>query len=145
MNEAGNKSERGAQNVIEVAAGLVFRNGLLLITHRRPQDHLGGMWEFPGGKREPAESFEECLKRELQEELGIVVEVGLLVESVTHEYPEKAVHLKFFRCQWREHEPRALGCQDFAWVGMSQLGEYAFPAADNRLVKTLLTTPDLWR
>ena len=50
---------------INVSAGLVFRNGLLLITQRRPGDHLGGLWEFPGGKLHANESDENCLKREL--------------------------------------------------------------------------------
>src|SRR5215204_6906636 len=90
---------------IDVAAGLVFRDGKLLITRRHADVHLGGLWEFPGGKREPNESFEACLVRELREELGIEVTVGDLVESLTHEYPEKTVHLRFFRCAWRENEP----------------------------------------
>src|SRR5947209_16154187 len=85
---------------IEVAAGLVFRDGKLLITQRRADAHLGGLWEFPGGKREQDETFEECLRRELREELGVEVIVGELFESVTHAYPEKTVQLKFFRCQW---------------------------------------------
>src|SRR2546425_7387498 len=86
---------------VEVAAGLVFRDGKLLITQRHTDAHLGGLWEFPGGKREAGESFEECLVRELREELGIEVEVGNLIENINHEYPDKAVHLRFFRCQWR--------------------------------------------
>src|SRR2546423_2979763 len=87
-----------ATHPIEVAAGLVFRAGSLLITQRRPQDHLGGLWEFPGGKREPAETFEECLRRELREELGIEVQVQGLLASVQHAYPEKTVLLQFYRC-----------------------------------------------
>src|SRR5580765_7280877 len=69
--------------VIDVSAGLVFRAGKLLITKRHDDAHLGGLWEFPGGKREPDESFEACLVRELREELGIEVAVGELVESLT--------------------------------------------------------------
>ena len=131
--------------VIDVAAGLVFRNGMLLITQRHADDHLGGLWEFPGGKREPNETFEECLVRELREELGIEVIVGELIESLTHTYPEKTVHLKFFRCVWKEHEPQSLGCSAFQWVSAHELGSYEFPAADARLLKTLRETPDLWR
>ena len=70
-------------NVIEVAAGLVFRDGKLLITQRPAGGHLAGLWEFPGGKREPDESFEDCLRRELMEELGIEVEIGEQIESIT--------------------------------------------------------------
>ncbi|MDB6122492.1 MAG: mutT [Pedosphaera sp.] len=129
---------------IEVSAGLVFRNGLLLITQRLPDVHLGGLWEFPGGKRMPQESYEACLRRELMEELGIEVEVKELVEAITHKYPEKLVHLKFFHCGWIRNEPQTLGCHDFAWVGKSQLNNYAFPEADQRLLQKLLNTAELW-
>ena len=64
------QSPIGNRQLIEVSAGLVFRNGQLLITQRHADAHLGGLWEFPGGKREPGETFEECLIRELREELG---------------------------------------------------------------------------
>ena len=130
---------------VEVAAGLLFRDGNLLITQRRPREHLGGLWEFPGGKREPGETLQECLRRELREELGIEVEVGELLDFVTHEYPEKTVRLTFYRCAWLRHEPRALGCQAFAWVTAAQLAEYAFPPADQKLLQKLRTSPELWR
>src|SRR5215831_13533902 len=121
--------------MIDVAAGLVFRDGKLLITLRHDDTHLGGLWEFPGGKREPNETFEECLVRELREELGIEVEVAELVESLTHKYPKRTVHLRFFRCLWLRHEPQPLGCVDFAWVSRDQLDLYAFPEADARLLQ----------
>src|SRR5215472_8837919 len=94
----------------EVAAGLVFRDGKLLITRRHDDAHLGGLWEFPGGKREANESFEECLARELREELEIEVTVGELIETITHEYADKTVCLRFYRCAWRQGEPLTLGC-----------------------------------
>jgi len=131
-------------NVIEVAAGLVFRDAKLLITQRPAGGHLAGLWEFPGGEREPAESFEDCLRRELLEELGIEVEVGELIESITHSYPEKTVHLRFFHCSWKQHEPQALGCPAFKWVRKEEVSQYEFPAADARLLQMLLTTPELW-
>jgi 8-oxo-dGTP diphosphatase len=122
---------------IEVAAGLVFRGGKLLITQRPPASHLGGLWEFPGGKCEAGESFEQCLRRELTEELGIEVQVHELVEDLTHDYPERSVHLKFYRCRWFRHEPRAILCHDWAWIGPAQLRDYRFPAADARLLEKL--------
>ena len=123
--------------IIDVAAALVFREGKLLIAQRYADAHLGGLWEFPGGKREPNETFEACLQRELREELGIEVVVGELVESLTHAYPEKTVHLKFYRCRWEEHEPQTLGCSAFKWVTDDELKDYAFPAADARLLDKL--------
>ena len=132
------------QPLIDVAAALVFRGGKLLITQRQAEAHLGGLWEFPGGKREPGETFEQCLARELCEELGIEVDVGSLIESLTHHYPEKAVHLKFYRCRWQRHEPQALGCAAFKWVTAGELQDYAFPAADAQLLDRLRATPALW-
>ena len=66
----------GAPASIEVAAALIVHQGRLLITRRHPQAHLGGLWEFPGGKREPGESWEACVVREIREELGVEMSVG---------------------------------------------------------------------
>src|SRR6478609_212691 len=95
--------------VTDVAAGLIFRDGKLLITLRYDDAHLGGL-------------------RELREELGIEVEIIDLVETDTHAYPGKTVRLKFFRCRWKANEPRALGCADFKWVTAADLGRFEFPA-----------------
>lgn len=130
--------------VIEVSAGLVFRGGKLLITQRQPDDHLGGLWEFPGGKREPGETFEECLRRELIEELGIEVGVGELVERIIHEYPGRTVELRFFRCQILAGEPKPLDCADIEWIGPDGLDTYSFPPADERLLDVLRRTPAMW-
>jgi mutator protein MutT len=129
---------------VEVAAGVIFRASRVLIARRRQDDHLGGLWEFPGGKREPSETYQDCLRRELREELGIEVEIGPVLASLTHDYPEKTVHLEFFRCAWLRHEPRALGCAAFAWVDRAGLGQHDFPAADRQLLAKLQNTPDWW-
>lgn len=133
------------RKLIEVSAGLVFRHGLLLITRRKPEAHLGGLWEFPGGKQDPGESAEECLKRELIEELAIEVEIKELVETIEHDYPEKSVRLTFFRCTWLRNEPKPIGCEDFAWIGREQLARYSFPAADAQLLEKLNKSSELWR
>jgi len=138
------KTAKMANEVVEVSAGVVFRDGRVLITQRRAGDHLGGLWEFPGGKRHPGESYEDCLRRELMEELGIEVEVGERFAAVTHDYPEKSVHLEFFLCRWVRHEPYAIGVADFAWVNREQLTKYSFPAADEQLLAKLKDTPSLY-
>lgn len=125
------------KNCIEVSAALVFHHGKLLITRRHAGTHLGGLWEFPGGKREPDETFEQCLARELREELGIEVEAGGLFEEISHTYPEKAVHLKFFICKLVSGRPRTLGCAAFKWIGKAELADFEFPAADARLLEKL--------
>jgi len=131
--------------VIDVSAALIFRVGKLLITQRHADAHLGGLWEFPGGKREPAESFEACLARELREELGIGASVSQVLEELTHAYPEKTVHLKFFLCRLEAGEPRPLGCAAIKWISPSELDAHDFPAADARLLEKLKGAPELWR
>jgi len=132
------------QNSVEVSAGLVFRHGKLLITQRHAGAHLGGLWEFPGGKREPGETFQQCLERELIEELGVRVHVGELFEEITHRYPEKTVHLMFFLCEIQSGEPAALDCAAIKWVSKAELFEHPFPPADERLLNKLREA-DLWR
>lgn len=125
------------RNSIEVSAALIFRDGELLIAQRHADSHLGGLWEFPGGKREPNETFEQCLAREIREELGVEIAVGELFEEIAHAYPEKTVRLKFFLCELASGEPQTLGCAAFKWVKKQELADYKFPAADARLLQKL--------
>jgi mutator protein MutT len=126
-----------AKNCVEVSAALVFRGGRLLITQRHAHAHLGGLWEFPGGKREANESFEACLVREIREELGVEIAVGKLFEEIAHDYPEKSVHLKFFVCALTAGEPRPLDCAAVRWISRDELKQFAFPAADAQLLQRL--------
>src|SRR5215469_4822097 len=127
----------GHRQVIDVSAALIFHKSQLLITRRHAGSHLGGLWEFTGGKREPHETFEQCLVREIREELAMEISVGKLFEGVTHAYETKTVHLKFFLCEWISGEPDALGCAAFKWIRKSELADYKFPAADARLLENL--------
>jgi len=130
--------------MIEVAAGLVFCSGFLLITQRNASDHLGGYWEFPGGKRHEGETYEQCLQRELREELGIEVQVVDRLTAINYAYPEKEVHLEFFRCLWQSGIPKAIECQDFAWIKAADLPSYSFPPADAQLLHMLCHKDGIW-
>ncbi len=124
------------EKVVEVVAAVIERGGRILIARRRVGSHLGGLWEFPGGKRQAGETPEAALVREIREELDAVVTVGELVEDVEWAYPEKVVRLRFFRCAL-EDEPRAAEGQEIAWVAPADLGRYEFPPADGGLVARL--------
>lgn len=130
---------------IEVAAGLVFCDGKLLITQRPAGGHLPDLWEFPGGKVELGETFEECLQRELFEELGIEVNVCEQVMTITHAYPEKTVELWFFLCQLVAGEPQGMEGQALAWVDQEDLGRHSFPEADAQLLVKLRQNPGWWK
>jgi mutator protein MutT len=142
--QASDLTIRHASFVIEVSAALVFRNGQLLITQRHANSHLGGRWEFPGGKREAGETFEQCLVREIREELGVEIGVGELFEEISHSYPEKSVHLKFFLCRLVSGEPRPLDCAAVKWIKKDGLDQHEFPAADARLLEKLKANDCVW-
>jgi len=129
---------------IDVSAALIFRDGKLLITQRHANSHLGGLWEFPGGKREAGETFEQCLVREIREELGVEISVGELFGEISHTYPEKSVRLKFFTCKLLSGEPQPLGCAAFKWVGKLKLDDYVFPEADAQLLQKLTSPQLMW-
>ncbi len=131
-------------DLVEVAAGLVFRDGKLLITRRVAGAHLGGLWEFPGGKREPRETFEQCLHRELREELGIQVRIERLIQAIIYHYPERSVDLRFFRCRWLRHEPKPILCEQLAWITAAELSNHEFPEADALLLDKLRASPQWW-
>jgi 8-oxo-dGTP diphosphatase len=125
--------------VVEVVAGVIERDGRYLITRRLQDTHLAGLWEFPGGKIWPGEPPGTALKRELLEELGVIAEVGELLESVDWTYPEKTVHILFFRCAI-QGEPQSLQGQEMLWIEAAELPSRRFPEADARLIRRLSRT-----
>lgn len=129
-------------SVIDVAAGLVFEGGRLLITQRPPGGHLAGLWEFPGGKLEPGETWEAALVRELQEELGVRVVVGREFCRVQHAYPHREVRLRFYVCRIDSGTPSPIGCSALAWVAPDGLAGYEFPEADRQLLEQLPSAPE---
>lgn len=129
----------GARLVLDVVAGIVWRNAEVLVAQRPPGKHLAGLWEFPGGKIEPGESPERALRREIEEELGILVEVIALRRDVTHAYPERTVRLRFYDCRFVGGEARNLGVADHRWLAPRHLGTLPFPDADRELIDELVT------
>lgn len=121
---------------IVVAAAVIERGGAFLLTRRLAGTHLAGAWEFPGGKQHPGETLEQCLVREIREELACRVIVGNLLVSSTHEYPERTVSLHFFACAL-EGEPVPQDGQAMQWVGRADLRALDLPDADRALVDLL--------
>lgn len=120
-----------------VTAGLIWNGDNLLIARRKEEGLLGGLWEFPGGKQEDAETLSDCLKRELTEELAIEVEVGAKVCQVEHDYTNFSITLHVFHCRYLAGPPQALGCAEWKWVETSRLDECTFPQADRLVIERL--------
>lgn len=123
--------------MILVTAGLIKKDGKLLIAQRPPAKHGALKWEFPGGKVEEDEDPRACLAREIREEMGIEIRVGNIVETVFHRYPDRSVLLLFYHCTWLSGEPQAIECAAFAWVDPSELPAYDFLEADLDFIEKL--------
>jgi 8-oxo-dGTP diphosphatase len=138
MNEDG-RSPIAIGPAVDVVAGVITdaRSRILLARRTEGRD-LAGLWEFPGGKREPGESPEAALARELHEELGITIDIGAPLIAVPQQYPHKRLRLDVRRiASWRG-TPKGLDGQALAWVPPHKLPSYAMPPADRPVVAALL-------
>jgi 8-oxo-dGTP diphosphatase len=123
---------------VDVSAGVIIQNGRVLVCQRLPGERHGSKWEFPGGKRESGESIEECLRRELREELDIAAEVGELVWRTEHAYPGGApIALSFFAVRRFRGVPVNRAFAAIRWVQVAALGALDFLEADRELVDRL--------
>ena len=132
------KSKKKPVPVIEVGAAITWReDGRFLIAKRKEEDMLGGLWEFPGGKKEEDESMEACVAREQLEELGIEVEVGERLTRVRHVYSHFKLLMDVHHCRWVGGEPAALDCADFRWVTREDCEALPFSKADQKVLRAL--------
>jgi 8-oxo-dGTP diphosphatase len=131
-------SSVSVRSIHVVAAAITDVRGRVLLARRTDGRDLAGLWEFPGGKREPGESSEHALIRELQEELGITVQVGEPLISVPQQYPDKRLCLEVRQVAAWLGTPRGVEGQALAWVAPEKLTRYPMPPADRPVVAALL-------
>jgi 8-oxo-dGTP diphosphatase len=123
----------------EVLAGVIAdARGRILLARRTEGRDLAGLWEVPGGKREPDETPEQALARELREELGIEATIGAPLITIPHRYPHKRLRLDVRHIDAWTGSPRGLDGQALAWVPPHKLGSYSMPAADRPVVAALM-------
>jgi 8-oxo-dGTP diphosphatase len=121
---------------IVVTAAVIERDGRVLVTRRLQGTHLEGFWEFPGGKCDPGEMLDACLRRELREELAVDAIIGDKILSTSHTYPERRVELHFFSVTLHGDPVPQLG-QEMEWIPRGSLSSLNLPPADDELVALL--------
>ena len=121
----------------KVTAAVIEKDGKILIARRKGEDALGGKWEFPGGKLEPGETPEECLKRELREELGIETEVKAFLCSSRFVYRHMAVELLAYKTVYVSGEIALHEHDRIEWILPEALEDYDFSEADKPVVHKL--------
>lgn len=110
---------------------------LILIDRRLAKGLLGGFWEFPGGKIEGNETVQECIKREVLEEIGIEIAVDSHLITIDHTYSHFRVNLQVYNCRYLSGEARAIECEEIRWVTIEELNHYTFPAANQEIIRAL--------
>jgi 8-oxo-dGTP diphosphatase len=142
MNQSGGEAvreqppKRKAPEPVPVTAALIENDGHILIGKRK-RGHFAGRWEFPGGKVEEGETPEECLRRELHEELGVETRVGTLFLSTVHAYHHVTIELLTYKTEILSGEIVLRDHTETRWVPLSDLSRYDFPEADKPVIEKL--------
>jgi A/G-specific adenine glycosylase len=129
---------RAPLSLKQIGVAVIWNNqGEILIDRRLADGLLGGLWEFPGGKIEANETPEDCIHREILEEIGIEITVGEHLITVDHAYTHFKVRLIVHHCQYVSGTPQPLACEEICWVKPTQLANFPFPKANQRIIEAI--------
>lgn len=120
-----------------IAVGVVYKKDRVLITRRKSEGLLGGLWEFPGGKIGEKENAEKACIREIKEEANLNVKIDSLITRVKHAYTHFKVVLDVFRCSYVSGRVKLNGPVDYRWIRLSEIDAYPFPKANLKFVPLL--------
>lgn len=132
------KQGRVSSSKINVSVAVIFRHKKIYIQKRKIGQLLGGLWEFPGGKFKQNESSEQCLHREINEELGVTIHIDEKLMVIKHSYTRFRVTLHVFLCRIRSGQISPSQCDEWSWVKTEELDNYPFPAANVKIIKNLI-------
>lgn len=132
------REKRKAVPVHRIAAGVIWRKNRMLITRRKPDGLLGGLWEFPGGKVLARETPEAACLREIKEETNLSVEVTGHISRVKHAYTHFRIVMDVFCCRCLAGRVRLSGATDYRWIKLEELEAYPFPKANHKFFRALI-------
>jgi A/G-specific adenine glycosylase len=127
--------------VVGAAIILNAKNQILIAQRKAEGGMLAGLWEFPGGKIADGETMPQCIDRELQEEMGIALEVGPHLVTVHHAYSHFTIALHAHFARIKSGRPRHIECADHAWVTRDQFDDYPFSKADLDIIRAIRALP----
>jgi A/G-specific adenine glycosylase len=126
-----------------ISTGIVIKHGRLLITQRKPDGLLGGLWEFPGGKVAENETAQAACIREIKEETGLTVRVSSFLTRVKHAYTHFKIEMDVFYCDYISGDVILNGPVDFQWIFLQEIRRFAFPGANLKFIDLLSQNPAL--
>ena len=124
----------------DMTAGIIRKNGRVLVVRRPEKGLLGGLWKFPGGRREDGQSLQRGLRQSVHGEVGIDVAVDRKLLFVEHGFTHFLMTLHVYSCRHLKGRPKALGCAEWAWAPVERLGNLAFSKADRVIIRALFET-----
>ena len=121
-----------------IAAGIIWNKGQILISKRRENGLLGGLWEFPGGKIEKDENAQTCIIREVKEELGVLVQPTSFLKQIKHAYTHFSITMDAYHCDYLQGTPQAVGCDNWKWIAPEEIRLLPFPKANHKLFDKII-------
>jgi A/G-specific adenine glycosylase len=137
VSEYPKRIARKPISTYHIAAGVVQKDGRVLITRRKSEGLLGGLWEFPGGKLKDSEDARTACIREIREETGIVAEIDTHLTRVKHAYTHFRIEMDVFCCRYVSGRVRLNGPEAFRWIRIKDLPRYPFPKANLKFIPLL--------
>jgi len=132
------KAKKAAVPHFTIGVGVIWHGGRLLVTRRKEDQMLGGLWEFPGGKQLPGEGIVDTIRREITEELDISVTVGDPIQVVKHAYSHFKITMIAHHCTFDHGDIKLKSASAMKWVWPHELREFPFPKANTKIIDTLL-------